>query len=325
MSLSWFIARRYLTARRRQAFISVISAVSIVGVGVGVAALIIALALMTGVQRELRDRIVGSTRTCLRLQDGRPDRHADRPRAHGRAGRRRGGARAERQGMMQSARSDGTRFQIKGIDPNLEPQVTDIKTALILGTLDALTQRPPDARDGVILGVDLARTLGVTLGDAVTLITPRAVLTPAGPCRCSASIKSSASRASATTKPMRPRRSSRSSRRRDRLGKEGPDLIQLQARGHERSAHRARAASRKTRIHVSGGGLDPTERAALFGAVAREGLHLAHHRPDRHRRGAQHRGVTGTARHGEEPGHRDPAHDGHVRARHPPHLPVAGG
>src|SRR3982751_4826436 len=61
MSVSWFIARRYLTARRRQAFISVISAVSILGVGVGVMALIIALALMTGVQGELRDRIVGST------------------------------------------------------------------------------------------------------------------------------------------------------------------------------------------------------------------------------------------------------------------------
>jgi lipoprotein-releasing system permease protein len=61
MSVSWYIARRYLTARRRQAFISVISAVSILGVGVGVMALIIALALMTGVQGELRDRIVGSS------------------------------------------------------------------------------------------------------------------------------------------------------------------------------------------------------------------------------------------------------------------------
>ena len=60
MSFEWFIARRYLTARRRQAFISLISGVSILGVGVGVMAVIIALALMTGVQGELRDRIVGS-------------------------------------------------------------------------------------------------------------------------------------------------------------------------------------------------------------------------------------------------------------------------
>ena len=61
MSFEWFVARRYLTARRKQAFISLISGVSILGVGVGVMALIIALALMTGVQGELRDRIVGST------------------------------------------------------------------------------------------------------------------------------------------------------------------------------------------------------------------------------------------------------------------------
>ena len=58
---SWFVARRYLTARRRQAFISLISGGVDLGVGVGVMALIIALALMTGVQSELRDRIVGST------------------------------------------------------------------------------------------------------------------------------------------------------------------------------------------------------------------------------------------------------------------------
>jgi hypothetical protein len=72
MSFAWFIARRYLTARRRQAFISLISAVSIVGVGVGVMALIIALALMTGVQGELRDRsgsTVTSTFTNRRVSD----------------------------------------------------------------------------------------------------------------------------------------------------------------------------------------------------------------------------------------------------------------
>src|SRR5215510_15124901 len=61
MSFEWFVARRYLTARRKQALISLISGVSLAGVGVGVMALNVALALMTGVQNELRDRIVGST------------------------------------------------------------------------------------------------------------------------------------------------------------------------------------------------------------------------------------------------------------------------
>src|SRR5688572_5957554 len=61
MDLELFIALRYLLARRKQAFISVISSISTLGVAVGVAALIIALALMTGLQGELRDRILGSS------------------------------------------------------------------------------------------------------------------------------------------------------------------------------------------------------------------------------------------------------------------------
>ncbi|MDP7294642.1 MAG: hypothetical protein QGG24_04915, partial [Vicinamibacterales bacterium] len=56
-----YVALRYLLARRRQAFISLISVISTIGVAVGVMALLIALALMTGLQQELRDRIVGST------------------------------------------------------------------------------------------------------------------------------------------------------------------------------------------------------------------------------------------------------------------------
>ena len=61
MSFELFIALRYLMARRKQAFISLISLISTIGVTVGVMALVIALALMTGLQGELRDRILGST------------------------------------------------------------------------------------------------------------------------------------------------------------------------------------------------------------------------------------------------------------------------
>lgn len=180
MSLSWFIARRYLTARRRQAFISVISAVSIAGVGVGVAALIIALALMTGVQRELRDRIVGSTahvyiyKTGDYLDLGAEIARMKVPGVVGAAPALMG------QGMMQSSRSAGAFVQLKGIDPVLEPEVTEIGHAMIQGSLGDLSRRPPESRDGVILGVDLAHALGVGVGDAVTLLTPRAVLTPSG-------------------------------------------------------------------------------------------------------------------------------------------------
>src|SRR4030095_12774260 len=121
MSLPWFIARRYLTARRRQAFISVISVVSIVGVGVGVAAVIIALALMTGVQREMRDRIVGSAAHVYVYKTTGPfDLAADLKRVviPGVVG---AAPAISGQGLMQSERSEGTGVQIKGIDPALEP------------------------------------------------------------------------------------------------------------------------------------------------------------------------------------------------------------
>jgi len=178
MSVSWFIARRYLTARRRQAFISVISAVSILGVGVGVMALIIALGLMTGVQRELRDRIVGSSaHVYVYKTGGFTDARAEaaRMRIPGVIG---AAPAVVGLGLLQSSRSDGAAVRLKGIDPELEQEVTDIRGALIAGSLEALSQRKEDDRDGIILGIDLAHTLGVTVGDSVTLVTPRGVVTP---------------------------------------------------------------------------------------------------------------------------------------------------
>src|SRR5580765_6300837 len=180
MSFAWFVARRYLTARRRQAFISLISAVSIAGIGVGVMALIIALALMTGVQGELRDRIVGSTaHVYVYKVSGYQDVAAESrqmtiPGVIGAAPAIVG------QGMLQSTASDGIYVQLKGIDPALEPSVTDIRGAIKTGSLEALSNRSDTARDGVILGADLAHSLGVVDGDLVTLVTPRMVVTPSG-------------------------------------------------------------------------------------------------------------------------------------------------
>ena len=211
MSFAWFIARRYLTARRRQAFISLISAVSIVGVGVGVMALIIALALMTGVQGELRDRIVGSTAHVYVYKPGGYDDVAAEVADD--AGRRASSALRRRSSAWAccSRRSlDGVPVQLKGIDPQLEPEVTDIRGALRRAArLEALTNRPENARDGVILGADLAHTLGASASAiCVTLMTPA--------CRDdterrgaddASRFKSWASCGSASTKPTRPPRS----------------------------------------------------------------------------------------------------------------------
>lgn len=180
MPFAWFIARRYLTARRRQAFISLISAVSIVGVGVGVMALVIALALMTGVQGELRDRIVGSTAHIYVYKPGGFDDvggEVQKMRVPGVIG---AAPAVIGMGLLQSTVREGTFVQIKGIDPALEPEVTDIRGAFRSGTLEALTNRPENAREGIVLGADLAHRLAVRVGDMVTLVTPHAVMTPTG-------------------------------------------------------------------------------------------------------------------------------------------------
>lgn len=228
MSVSWFIARRYLTARRRQAFISVISAVSILGVGVGVMALIIALALMTGVQGELRDRIVGSSAHVYVYKNGGFDdvpgdlARLKIPGVTGAAP-----AVVSDQALLQSSRSDGRAVRLKGIDPILEQDVTDIRGGLVAGRLEDLGVRPQDAPPGMILGVDLAREIGVSVGDTVTLLTTHGMLTPNGMAPSArvfqvvAIVKFGYYDTDTTAAFVTLRSAERA------LGRDGPDLIQL--------------------------------------------------------------------------------------------------
>jgi lipoprotein-releasing system permease protein len=179
MSFEWFVARRYLTARRRQAFISLISGVSMLGVAVGVMAVIVALALMTGVQSELRDRIVGSTAHVYVYKTGGygDDIEADlqllmAPGVVGAAPAIVG------KGLIESSAADTQPVEVKGIDPVREPQVTEIRAAMQTGSLEALANRPPDAPDGVILGAEIARQLRASVGDTVFLSTTKMVVGP---------------------------------------------------------------------------------------------------------------------------------------------------
>jgi len=183
MSFEWFVARRYLTARRRQAFISLISAVSILGVGVGVMALVIALALMTGVQSELRDRIVGSAAHIYVYKLGDPIADVDAELAALRVPGVVAGAPAIMgQGLLQAAgrsASSAVPVMVKGIDPDREGNVSDIGGALKDGSLEALG-RPEGVPDGMILGADLATSIGVAVGDQVILYTTRVTGGPSG-------------------------------------------------------------------------------------------------------------------------------------------------
>ena len=176
MSVEWFIARRYLTARRRQAFISLISAVSIAGVGVGVMALVIALSLMTGVQSEMRDRIVGSTAHVIVYGDlSDAEAVIARTKIPGVTGV---APAIQSPVLLRTNRAQPA--GLKGIDTTLEATVTDIDRAMVTGSLAALDNRPPDAKDGVVLGADLAQSLGARLGDTVWLLTPDLTSTPFG-------------------------------------------------------------------------------------------------------------------------------------------------
>lgn len=181
MSLSWFIARRYLTARRRQAFISLISLVSTLGVGVGVMALIIALGLMTGVQQELRDRIVGSSAHIYVYKAGAGilDVEAERQRLFV-PGVEAVAPVVTTLGLLTRSSGASTAVTLRGIDPVLELDVTELGTAIVEGSVDALATRPPDAHDGILLGADLARTLGVSTGDLVFFVSDQVVVVPGG-------------------------------------------------------------------------------------------------------------------------------------------------
>jgi lipoprotein-releasing system permease protein len=174
------VGLRYTRARRgagRNGFVSFIAAVSMLGIALGVAALIVVLSVMNGFQEELRTRIlsVASHIEIRSLQGGladwqsvaqavRRDPHvkAEAPYVLGQA--------------MLSAGEVNRGALIRGIDPALEQTVADFGAHMRAGTLSAL--KPGEF--GIVLGAELARALGVRPGDAVVIITPQGTVTPAG-------------------------------------------------------------------------------------------------------------------------------------------------
>ena len=181
MPFELHIALRYLLARRRQAFISVISLISTLGVMVGVTALIIALALMTGLQGELRSRILGaSAHVYVSKPGGLGDYHA----LIARLTRVPGvvGAAPVILGKALVRNERGEQFvSLKGIDPALEPSVTDVGKSMVEGSLAALdAPTTGDDPPGILLGADLAKDLELHVGDSVSILTPEGTLSPMG-------------------------------------------------------------------------------------------------------------------------------------------------
>jgi lipoprotein-releasing system permease protein len=164
-------------ATRRNGFISFISAVSMLGISLGVAALIIVLSVMNGFQKEVRDRMLGVV-SHIEVYGPGGGMLADVNRTMAEAKRHPQVIAAAPFVAAQSlvARGEDMRGAIvRGVVPDLEPQVTD----LAAGMRETLAKLQP-GQFGVVLGGELARNLGVRVGDPVTLIAPGGQVTPAG-------------------------------------------------------------------------------------------------------------------------------------------------
>jgi len=176
------IALRYLTARRKQAFISVISAISVLGVVVGVMALMVALGLMTGLQREIRSKILGATAHISIFRSGNEpfDNYRDVVKKARAVPHVLGAAPAVYGKGLMTTPGGSAVAMLKGVVPAEERTVTDLASQVEAGQLDALDHVTEASLPPVLLGRDLASTLGVGVGDVVSVTSPNGRLSPYG-------------------------------------------------------------------------------------------------------------------------------------------------
>ena len=172
-----FVGLRYTRAKRKNHFISFISLTSMVGIALGVAALIVVLSVMNGFQKELRATILGvvshvqvigvqerfeNWQEIVKTTKAQNDVIGTAPFVSG-------------EGLLTfGQRSQGA--MIRGVLPNLENDVSDVGAHMVEGSLNTLVP----GEFNVVLGIDLARSLGVGVGDRLVMITPQGQVTPAG-------------------------------------------------------------------------------------------------------------------------------------------------
>jgi lipoprotein-releasing system permease protein len=184
MRFELFVALRYLLAPRRQARVSLVSLFSTIGVAVGVMALIIALALMTGLQGELRAKLLGAVaHVYLTKAGGFADYRAEVEKLRNIPGVVGAGPAVLGKALVSTNAAEAP-ITIKGIDTVLEADVTDIRDAMRKGRVEDLVPRTledgTEDRPGILLGQDLAGQLGVSVGDTVSLLTAQGTLSPLG-------------------------------------------------------------------------------------------------------------------------------------------------
>jgi len=170
------IGLRYTRAKRRNHFISFISLASMLGIAIGVTALITVISVMNGFEGELRQRILGMVAHATISGAGQPmadwsvavETARKDPRVIGAA------PYIEREAMLQGGRTQGA--LLRGIDPAQEPEVSELNAKMVKGEFGALQ---PGAFN-ILLGSELALWLGVDVGDQVTVFVPEFRSTPVG-------------------------------------------------------------------------------------------------------------------------------------------------
>jgi lipoprotein-releasing system permease protein len=175
--LELFIGLRYTRAKRRNQFISFISTVSIVCIAISVIALITVMSVMNGFDYQMRSRILGAVSHATIISIGEGVQNVPRAMQIARANPHVIGAApyVEAQAYLLSGRGSAG-VLTRGIDPAQEPKVDDLDKHMVAGKFDALT---PDSWN-IVLGRDLATTLGVGVGDRVTMAVQSLRATPMG-------------------------------------------------------------------------------------------------------------------------------------------------
>ncbi len=176
-SYEFLIGRRYLRSARGNRFVSFISAISMAGIAIGIAVLIIVLSVMNGFEHELQHRILGLTPHATVSGFGGTfgdwQRVAARVRNHSEVVAV--APFVSGQAMLVAGENHST-AQLYGVLPNIERGVSQLHTLMTAGRFEALTA----GRFGVVIGNELAKALGVTVGDKVIFVVPQATVTVAG-------------------------------------------------------------------------------------------------------------------------------------------------
>ncbi len=185
MSYEMFIGLRYLRAKRKQTFVSLITLISIAGVMVGVTALIVVIAVMNGFKEDLRDKILGVTsHVVISRFDGNISKYQEVRAKVGEVSGVNAATPFIYTQVMISSRKAISGAVLRGIEPKTASKVINLPKNLRAGSLEELEaeNKPEGMRStpGIILGNELARNIGASRGEPVTVISPLGRLTPLG-------------------------------------------------------------------------------------------------------------------------------------------------